>query len=193
MQNDFASDQQIGKNLARQRGNMSQKDLADRIRALDPERFKWAPATVWNVEEGKRPLRLGEAEALAEILGCDVSDLLSRSDTQLPKSLFKMFAETVESDEISRATNVLAQRMILTAQAADELRERGVEISESDDKRIRVVTQHRSPGHMTMGAEIAARALVTRENIPRGHYVQQTLDQLKAECDALDEVAYDVF
>ncbi|WP_221586056.1 helix-turn-helix transcriptional regulator [Microbacterium sp. G2-8] len=59
-------DKQIGQNLARMRGEMSQKDLADAMREIG---FKWSQATVWSVEKGERPLRLTEAEAIARALG----------------------------------------------------------------------------------------------------------------------------
>lgn len=59
-------DKQIGQNLARLRGAMSQKDLAVAMRKRG---HKWAQATVWNVERGERPLRLSEATAIADVLG----------------------------------------------------------------------------------------------------------------------------
>lgn len=59
------SDEQIGRNLTRARGEMSQKELADRMREYG---WKWSQATVWSVEKGERPLRLAEAEDLASIL-----------------------------------------------------------------------------------------------------------------------------
>ncbi|MEW1708011.1 helix-turn-helix transcriptional regulator [Microbacterium sp. NPDC089190] len=60
------SDEQIGRNLAAVRGEMSQSDLAKRMRDRG---FKWSQATVWSVEKGERPLRLSESEAVAELLG----------------------------------------------------------------------------------------------------------------------------
>jgi hypothetical protein len=59
-------DEQIGRNLARLRGPMSQQDLARQMRELG---WKWSQSTVWSIERGDRPLRLGEAVALARILG----------------------------------------------------------------------------------------------------------------------------
>ena len=58
------SDEQIGKNLARMRGDMTQKVLADEMRARG---WKWSQATVWSIEKGERPLRLAEAEDLKVI------------------------------------------------------------------------------------------------------------------------------
>lgn len=39
--------------------------------------WKWSQATVWSIEKGERPLRLAEAEALADVLGEHVSTLLA--------------------------------------------------------------------------------------------------------------------
>lgn len=59
------TDEQIGKNLSRLRGEMSQADLADKMRERG---YKWSQATVWAVEKGERPLRLTEAQDVANIL-----------------------------------------------------------------------------------------------------------------------------
>src|SRR5699024_12530296 len=52
-------DQRVGKNITLFRGNMSQQDLAHRMRA---QGFKWSQATVWATEKGDRPVRLSEVE-----------------------------------------------------------------------------------------------------------------------------------
>ena len=59
------SDEQIGKNLARLRGDMTQKELAAAMKARG---CRWSQTTVWSVENGERPLRLAEAEDLRDIL-----------------------------------------------------------------------------------------------------------------------------
>jgi hypothetical protein len=59
-------DQLIGENLQRSRGDRTQQWVADEMRALG---HQWSQATVWSVEKGKRPLRLTEAQDLAQILG----------------------------------------------------------------------------------------------------------------------------
>jgi hypothetical protein len=58
-------DEKIGRNLARLRGNRSQKDIADAMRERG---WKWSQATVWSIEKGERPLRVAEAADLAQIL-----------------------------------------------------------------------------------------------------------------------------
>lgn len=60
------SEEEIGRRVARLRGDRSQQDVADEMRARG---WKWAQATVWSVESGKRPLRLSEALDLESVLG----------------------------------------------------------------------------------------------------------------------------
>jgi len=58
-------DSKIGHNLLILRGEMSQEELADKMRTLG---YKWSKATVWSIEKGERPLRLTEAEDVMKIL-----------------------------------------------------------------------------------------------------------------------------
>lgn len=59
-------DKTIGKNLQTLRGDVSQEELASKMRGYG---FKWSKATVWSVEQGERPLRLSEAQAVLQCLG----------------------------------------------------------------------------------------------------------------------------
>lgn len=69
---------QIGRNIIRYRGDMSQVQLAE----LMTERGnRWSQATVWNTEQGNRPLKLKEAMDLAEILSVGL-DALTIEETQ---------------------------------------------------------------------------------------------------------------
>ena len=49
------TDARIGKRLQELRGEMSQAALAA---AMAERGHKWSQATVWSVEQGKRPIRL---------------------------------------------------------------------------------------------------------------------------------------
>lgn len=73
------SDEEIGRNVVRLRGTITQKDLAERMRERG---WKWSQATVWAVEKGDRPLRLAEAEDLSDILGVPSWQALSGTDVQ---------------------------------------------------------------------------------------------------------------
>lgn len=73
----MATDENIGANVAVLRGEISQKDLASRMRERG---WKWSQATVWSVEKGERPLRLAEAADLAEILDQSIHVLLSGAE-----------------------------------------------------------------------------------------------------------------
>lgn len=61
-------DKRVGQNLARLRGDMPQKELADRMRERG---FKWSQATVWSTEKGERSLKYSEVDALLTVLGED--------------------------------------------------------------------------------------------------------------------------
>lgn len=52
----------------------TQQELADAMRECG---WAWAQPTVCDVEQGKRPLRLAEADDLATILGTGIRSLLS--------------------------------------------------------------------------------------------------------------------
>jgi hypothetical protein len=62
------SDEETGQDVAaaREAAEISQKELADQMRERG---FKWSQATVWSVEKGERPLRLVEAQHLADAIG----------------------------------------------------------------------------------------------------------------------------
>lgn len=67
------TDELIGGNVARLRGETPQKALAECMRERG---HKWSQATVWSVERGDRPLRLTEATSLSEILGVSLGELV---------------------------------------------------------------------------------------------------------------------
>jgi transcriptional regulator with XRE-family HTH domain len=74
------SDELIGRNLARMRGDMSQKELAARMKERG---WKWSQATVWAIEKGERPLRLAESEDIKAVLGTLWSLTMEDADTQV--------------------------------------------------------------------------------------------------------------
>lgn len=69
----------IGENLRKLRGNISQEELAGRMRTLG---YPWTKMTVYNVEKGERQLRLSEAKAALIALDANVdTGLVSLFDT----------------------------------------------------------------------------------------------------------------
>lgn len=58
------TDQQVGQNIARLRGEMTQDELADLMKERG---FRWSHTTVYNVEVGERPVRASELKELADI------------------------------------------------------------------------------------------------------------------------------
>ncbi|GAA1149447.1 hypothetical protein MOX01_22620 [Microbacterium oxydans] len=61
------TEEQIGADLvtARERAGLSQKELAA---SMTDRGFKWSQATVSQIEKGERPVRLSEADHLAELI-----------------------------------------------------------------------------------------------------------------------------
>lgn len=94
-----SDDVQIGERLQALRGPViSQAGLANAMKERGHD--KWSQATVWSVEQGKRPLRLTEAAALAEILQAEVGDLLQSSEAS--KTMDRIRDALVEVDRIGR-------------------------------------------------------------------------------------------
>lgn len=70
-------DQRIGAAILTARSATTQQVVADAMRERG---HKWSQSTVWSVEKGERPLRLSEANDLAQILGITITDLSSEPD-----------------------------------------------------------------------------------------------------------------
>lgn len=71
------ADQRIGKRLGELRGSRSQAQVAA---AMAEHGHSWSQSTVWSVESGRRPLRLAEAESVAQVLEVPVDALLAATD-----------------------------------------------------------------------------------------------------------------
>ncbi len=89
-------DVRIGQNLARFRGAMSQAELAKKMRDMN-KGHKWSQTTVWTVEKGERPLKLAEADTLAEILGINLDALLEDAVQQTRYELRRINLEVKEN------------------------------------------------------------------------------------------------
>lgn len=93
----------IGQNLARLRGDKTQQDIAEAMRAAG---YKWSQATVWSVEKGERPLRLVEAEALSGVLKSSIDRmLLPDQDAELVDRLWRFTHDfALKAQDLSLAT-----------------------------------------------------------------------------------------
>ncbi|MEV7800931.1 helix-turn-helix transcriptional regulator [Microbacterium foliorum] len=101
------NEKQIGKNIARLRGEMSQGALALRMKELG---HKWVQSTVSSVENGERPLKLSEASDLSSIFRSDVDDLLEDTSTpegkvasQLRGEIAKLAQSTTDLEKALKA------------------------------------------------------------------------------------------
>lgn len=115
-------DVRIGKNLIALRGDMSQADLASKMRSLYG--LQWSQATVWNIERGERPLRLSEAKAVASLLGANVEDLLQDENVNFKRALDSKLQEAVEQAEQSkrsgRAARISLKQLAVLLEQAKE-------------------------------------------------------------------------
>lgn len=97
-------DKQIGQNIARLRGAMSQKDLAVAMRHRG---HKWSQATVWNVERGERPLRLSEATAVAELLELESVQSITAPEGEFEYLVTESKLHAAQREIALQAENVL--------------------------------------------------------------------------------------
>jgi transcriptional regulator with XRE-family HTH domain len=91
----MTADDRIGQNLVTLRGERSQKDVADAMRARG---WKWSQATVWSIEKGERPLRLAEADDLADVLGSSFSGVYAFLNDPDTTAIAKQLRRVAEAD-----------------------------------------------------------------------------------------------
>lgn len=113
-------DEQIGQNIVRLRGDRSQQWVADRMREKG---WKWAQATVWNVEKGERPLRLAEAEDIAEILAVGLERILQAPDVLGHEDELQMWTRDIDGSflKIADLTEELLGQLELLGYAMKDL------------------------------------------------------------------------
>lgn len=114
VENMAASDKQIGQNLQQLRGARSQKDIAE---AMTEHGWKWSQTTVWSIEQGKRPLRLAEAEDLVRVL-----DLQSIVSITAPAGEFEYLVTQTQLQQAQRELVLQAEKVLrLQRQMVEEL------------------------------------------------------------------------
>ncbi|MCZ2804331.1 helix-turn-helix transcriptional regulator [Modestobacter sp. VKM Ac-2983] len=120
------ADRQVGETVRVFRGAMSQKALADAMRA----RFghPWSQSTVWSIETGARPLRLVEARDLADLLEVQLERLLDKPPSEQRRELFASLFEPARN--LERADQAIAQ-------AADRLAAKLERLPEPEEERER--------------------------------------------------------
>jgi hypothetical protein len=86
-----ALDDRIGDNVARLRGDLSQRAVAQEMKRRG---WKWSHVTLVTIESGERPLRLSEAVDLANVLHTDVRLLFEPTgNVALHEAMTKLDAE----------------------------------------------------------------------------------------------------
>lgn len=112
-------DKVVGNNLRILRGNMSQEELANKMRDSG---FKWSKATVWSVEQGQRPLRLTEARAALTCLNQNSMFALNKLVSISTLAAITMYRESIETavDEIIEALDHISLLRVNLALNADQ-------------------------------------------------------------------------
>lgn len=117
----------IGRNLAHYRGDMSQRELANKVREYGP---RWTHLTVASVEKGERPLRADEVVVLLDLLRIpSFKALIAREETTQLSSILEsckkaLFGVRRESTFLIRAREALQGELDRTqAGQPDELLE----------------------------------------------------------------------
>lgn len=168
-------DAQIGRNLARLRGDMSQKELAG---AMRDRGHKWSQATVWNVERGERPLRLTEATALGEIL-----ELLSVYSITAPEGQFAFRAlatkvATSQNDLVEAARTVLKLQRELALEADYMQARKATAFSDEDDKRSLLYEIGFTPVEIVRDVQDEAYRDLIATGTNHGEFTQHMIDGL---------------
>lgn len=127
-------DVQIGRNIARLRGDRTQQSVAEEMRAWG---WRWSQATVWSVETGERPLKYWEVVDLARVLEVPVEAFTSESEL-----MDELWAA---ENEHSESVGELMTASILYLESQEELRqvlrraEESGEVPEERLARVRVL------------------------------------------------------
>lgn len=160
----MTKDEQIGKNLARLRGDMTQKDLAAAMRARG---FKWSQATVWSIEKGERPLRYSEAVQVTDLLDAGVY-VLDEEDWESAVKKVRQRVQTASESLDAAMDEYEAARAALKSIRTLVTREEGVEFpaghavyvfddaSLEDRVRERAATVHAEAKQEAIKAEMSA-------------------------------------
>lgn len=115
--------EQIGANVKSLRGEMSQDELAKRMREYG---YKWSKATVWAIEKGERPLKLTEAKDLLSSLGLDwrtqIPDLLLDNGVVNLYTRYSVVSKMRDrlTDSFVQLSSAYLDLLLAAAQASDE-------------------------------------------------------------------------
>lgn len=110
-----SEEEKVGRRVALFRGNRSQQWLADAMRARG---WKWAQATTYTVEQGKRPLKLVEARELAAVLGVQLTDLFGGTEVVLEQD--RLRAQVKAVDECYKAATEHLRALFAASEALQE-------------------------------------------------------------------------
>ena len=126
----------------RKQGGVTQKQLADRMAARG---HKMLQSTIAKIESGERPVSIGEAVQLAEVLGAALTDLVTDETTGRQAREYRQLAEAkikVRSleHETAEREKLLQEAQFLYENAVEQLEQAQREVS-SWELRLKVAEQ----------------------------------------------------
>jgi len=181
------TDELIGQNVARYRGDLSQRELATRMRELG---WKWSHLTVASVERGERPLRLAEAQDLARVLETQVYSFTSDPDRSLLIEYIREVARAEKGvleafENLTRRQFALAELASVHADSFDGIEREWVEMrldraveSELPGIRLRLLAELETNAAVDVAVagdaadEVAAYVSEQRDKLFEGEYVK---------------------
>ncbi|MDQ1536137.1 MAG: hypothetical protein QOE58_530 [Actinomycetota bacterium] len=122
MERNFAANLRVH----REGAGVSQEELADRMTARG---FGFSQATVWKIEQGKRPVRISEAEALADAIGgLSVQTLLAKPEaSRIHANVRASMGRAYDAyEQIKAATQAYLEAQLNLVIAAREARDAGL-------------------------------------------------------------------
>ncbi|WP_378144791.1 helix-turn-helix domain-containing protein [Cnuibacter sp. UC19_7] len=168
------ADRTFAENVKRARLAMGLKQ--DQLAAvIDTRGLAMHPTTIGKIERGERRVSIGEAAALADILGVALADLLEGTgELQVAYT-----AHTRAQKRLVSASYEYAMALLEVAAAADGT----VQLEERDRGWLDTELHNQSPARMTTDVLYAVRAAVDRREIDEspGTYVSVLLGVLEAD------------
>lgn len=116
----------VGIRALREKSGMSQADLAGRMAAAG---WRWHPQTIHRIESGQRKVTVGEAEALARILGTSLTRLTWPDPASSVVNFLSTFTGRADSafERIASATGELLFARDHLGRGIAEARKRGID------------------------------------------------------------------
>lgn len=160
---------------------LSQKDVADE---MSKRRFAFNASVIGKIERGERRVTVGEAAALADVLGTSVERLLDQRD-ELSKAYDR---RDRGRHDLSVAGDAYMQTLLRLAHTAD----RASTLSDMDRDWLSTELEAHTPARVAAEQHLGAEGILHELEIdPTTPYVATLLRRLEADNEALRRVRDD--